>query len=224
LKFSIDENAIATVHMTGGSDFTILGTAFCFIKSNWYMTAKHVVVEDDQVKSGLKIVTHSPNKPVGLLNTPKRVYYHDELDIAIIEMHTGLCQKPHFPGHHDFVGKQGLVKVAYSPSQTKERNRVIFNATHIKDYQTEIRNRNYGDETLFSFSDLNAETGNSGAPLIGEAGNIVGVIIDGFYGDNQELNRALATDVQAMLSVLTLNIGSDDGESTVLLKHADITL
>ena len=74
------------------------------------------------------------------------------------------------------MGKNGFIRLAYAPSLSGGKN-TTFDASHIIEYEIEIRERDIGNETIISFEDNAAEGGNSGAPLCGEGGGVVGVII-----------------------------------------------
>lgn len=200
----LHESSIALIHGVENNRPKVLGSAFCFLKANWFVTAKHVVEEH-----GLPRELLSMNVG-GKLFRVSELWTHDQRDIALIDLEQPLCPEPHYPSHWSHEKEKGLIKVAYSPDHSKQDKRPIFYATHVKEYETSERIREDGSELIFEFEDQGAEGGNSGGPIFSLSGGVVGIIIDGVFMENSTTTKA--TDVKVLLELVELN-------SEILTKH-----
>jgi len=178
----------------------ILGTSFCFLKPNWFVTAKHVVINDETGEQRFPIIlsTADPeNLGKSKITFPKAVFTHETFDIALLECHTDLCSKPMMPAHHDFVGGKGFFKLGYNPKKN------VIEVIHVKEYEIERRVRDIGTETIIVFDDNEATGGNSGGPICGDLGGVVGVTIEGA----NETASCRATTVDVLLKWLSIEPG-----------------
>ncbi|MBA4186036.1 MAG: trypsin-like peptidase domain-containing protein [Acidobacteria bacterium] len=171
-----------------------LGTGFVFIRPNWIVTAKHVVVEDDGIRNNLQLL-HLNKKPV----STSVLFVHPIYDLAVLATDSLLCQKPLFPSYEEFTGIKGLICCGYSPSKSTE-NELSFFVNSVPNYQLETRSRDYGDEKLLFFDAPFAEGGHSGGPLLGEGAGVVAVVIEGFNSNDQYIVKA--TSILPLLEFL----------------------
>lgn len=115
LTFTIDQNTIGIIGDAG--EGRAIGTGFVFIKPNWVVTAKHVVIrrEDGMPREAL-IFQHNRSDEV-----PASVLFaHPTYDLAVLGLGTTVCRRPLFPGYEELIGRGGLVCCGYTPSLTDE--------------------------------------------------------------------------------------------------------
>ena len=190
MSFTIDKNCLCVVY--DDDEKRTLGTGFIFMKENWIVTAKHVVIKKDGLpRNNLKIgFLDSENANV------KVVAVHPELDLAfLIQDGDGICKAPLMPGHHKFSGNEGLFYIGYSPEKSDPGGSVV-EVNHIKKYEIEERHRS-DVETLLHFEADYAEGGNSGGPILDSGGSVIAVIIQK-YEDNCT-TYCRATDINIIL-------------------------
>lgn len=171
-----------------------LGTGFVFIKTNWIVTAKHVVVKDDEIRNNLQLL-HLNEKPV----STSVLFVHPIYDLAVLTTDDLLCKKPLFPSYEEFTGRKGLICCGYSPSKSIN-NELSFFVNSVPNYQLVIRSRDYGDEKLLFFDAPFAEGGHSGGPLLGEGAGVVAVVIEGFKLNDHYIVKA--TSILPLLEFL----------------------
>lgn len=169
-----------------------LGTGFYFLRRNYFVTAKHVIMDRDTggVRTNLVLMQNGPNYPQA-----KVAFIHPEVDLAVLSISQPGCDTPLFPSSEKLIGQHGLRYWGYMPSQSDTINhRYVVAVVDIPAYQLEdIRHRREGNEQLLRFQTPFAETGHSGGPVLGIGGGVMAVIVEGHEG------WARATDIQALL-------------------------
>lgn len=75
----IPDSSIALVVGVNENQNKVLGTAFCFLKSNWFVTAKHVV--EDEYELLRDKLTLNIN---GISKTISEIMLHKNRDIALL--------------------------------------------------------------------------------------------------------------------------------------------
>jgi len=204
MKASFDGNAIALILGELDGNTKRLGTAFCFLKAGWFVTAKHVVIDDttNLVRQNLIISSQAGDKPMKL-GFPKVIFAHDYHDIAMIDVGGDYCKRPFFPAHHEFAAKKGFFRIGYNPTQNS------MDVERINKFNIETRERKNENETLFTFRDPKAVGGNSGGPLICNGGGVIGLITEA--STESKICRATSIDVLLnQLELKTLRIKKDN--------------
>jgi len=199
-SFTIDQNAIALVR--DESLGKPIGTAFSFVRPNWFVTAKHVVIDFGEPRRQLTVV---PNRlsPV----TARVLFAHPEVDLAVVETDAPVCQRPLFPGHHALAGTDGLVFAGYSPSKPQPRGVPSIYVNQILTFEVQFRERSGFNEETILFSAPESEGGHSGGPIFGLGGGVVGAIIDHFHNGQHFIARGTSL----MPLVYQLGFGTSAG-------------
>ncbi|HEX8195685.1 MAG TPA: trypsin-like peptidase domain-containing protein [Pyrinomonadaceae bacterium] len=194
-SFTIDARSVGLIQdITLGK---IIGTTFSFIKPNWYVTAKHVILDYGQIREHLVVLLD------GELPIRARVLFvHSELDLAMLEVERGVCERPLFPSHLLFADTNGLLAASYAPSKRHLNGAPCVYLTEIPTFELQIRERqNFNEETIV-FIASESEGGHSGGPIFGAGGGVVGVIIENFRDDKHVLARG--TNIIPLVENLTL--------------------
>lgn len=182
IAFSFNVHALGLVR--DRSEQKLLGTAFSFIRPQWYVTAKHVVVEYGQTRDQISLFLD------GHSDIPARVLFlHPELDLAVLEVSKPVCDQPLFPGHHQFSGAQGLVAAGYAPSKKLHNGGPVVQVSQIESFEVQVRGRASVQEETIVFDAPESEGGNSGGPIFGAGGGVVGAIIENFRSGESLLAR-----------------------------------
>jgi S1-C subfamily serine protease len=193
ITISIDSNAVSLV--LDGAVRKPLGTGFSFIRPNWIVTAKHVVITDGRPRDQL-LIGPSNNQP----SIPARVLYtHPWVDLAVLEIEKNLCEHPLYPAHHAFAGSRGLICAGFAPSKSTPEAGVML-VNHVPAFTVEVRERQGLDEELVVFDAPYSEGGHSGGPIFGEGGGVVGVVIQN-YLENGTL-KARGTSLAPLIAEL----------------------
>ena len=193
------QHAVGLIEGDTGSGVKYLGTAFCFVRSNWFVTAKHVVIDKHgKPMSELRLKRTGEDKlPIPM------IYAHRLRDIALLEFDDDLCPDPLYPAHWDHQSANGFIKMGYSPMISGDKNQLTLNTIHIPKFDTYERERDDGKERIFEFDDEYSEGGNSGGPIFAVDGGVVGVAIDSV--SNGDKFRTKATDAKVLLDFVGLD-------------------
>lgn len=195
LSFTIDAEAISLI--AESRPLRVLGTVFSFIQPSWVVTAKHVVEDQGLIRDNLVVLVKNTWVSATVL------YAHPQVDIAVLQTSTATCGIPLFPAHHKFAGSTGLVVAGYMPSKTDPKNGLAVEMNHIPTFEIESRGRADLEEETICFRAPFAEGGNSGGPVFGAGGGVVGLVIQR-YGDAENM-FARATSISPLLSRLTFS-------------------
>lgn len=176
-----------------------LATAFCFLKPEWVVTAKHAVLDRGEPRQNLSLF--------GLRNNILRasVYFlHPSHDLAVLRIEgQSPCDVPMFPSFEEYTGQRGLVYCGFAPSLSYMSSRKhIIHVNRTVSYEREERNRQTGDESLIVFDAPEMEGGHSGGPVFGEGGGVTAVLIELIRSENGA-TRARATSIIHLLRFLT---------------------
>jgi S1-C subfamily serine protease len=193
VTFSIDSNAVSLV--LDGEERRPLGTGFSFIRPNWVVTAKHVVLKDGIPRNQL-LIGPSNNQPSIQAQV---LYTHPQVDLAVLVILKNYCEHPLYPAHHAFAGSNGLICAGFAPSQsTPQLGTMLVN--HIPAFAVQVRERQGLNEELIVFDAPYSEGGHSGGPIFGEGGGVVGVIIQD-YSENGT-KKARGTSLAPLIAEL----------------------
>jgi S1-C subfamily serine protease len=198
LTFSIDGQSVALIRdMDTGR---AIGTAFIFIRPQWAVTARHVVVKDGLNRERLELLFP------GNVNVPATVIYaHPELDLAVLSVENSPCTLPLFPAHQSLTLATDLITAGYRPSKNSAQLGLAFEVNHIAAFTAETRGRAFGTENLIVFDAPFAEGGHSGGPVFGPGGSVLAVVIENFtVGATQ---RARATALAPLVDRLEFRAG-----------------
>jgi S1-C subfamily serine protease len=193
LSFTIDAEAISLIAESRPP--RVLGTVFAFIRPNWVVTARHVVEDQGLIRENLVVLVKNTWVSARVL------YAHPQVDIAVLQTSIATCDIPLFPAHHKFAGSTGLVVAGYMPSKTDSRNVLAVEVNHIPNFEIEPRGRADLEEETICFRAPFAEGGNSGGPVFGAGGGVIGLVIQR-YGDAEAMFTR-ATSISPILSRLT---------------------
>lgn len=196
ITFTIDQLALSLV--IDSNERRVLGTAFSFIQPNWVLTAKHVVLVDGLPRRQLLVL--SLNQP----SIPARVLFaHPQVDLAVLVLECGLCQRPLFPAHHSLAGSSGLVCAGYAPSKSALGGPAVLYINEIPSFAVEVRDRHNLNEEVIVFDAPFSEGGHSGGPIFGSGGGVVGAIIQNFHVGSKL--RARGTSLAPIVARLTMS-------------------
>jgi len=194
LTFSIDRDSLAVIIDLEKKTKRQIGTAFVFIQSHWVVTAKHVVIRDGIARPNLALMFPSGAKSEAIV-----LYKHPLIDLAVLLVRQPPRTVPLFPGHHTFASSDGLIVAGYTPSKNTETGPTIeFN--RIDSFLPLTRERTEGNEDIIEYDAPFGEGGNSGGPVFGTNGVVVGAVIDEFPENG--VRRARATSLDGLVRQL----------------------
>ena len=184
LTFTIDGNTLALVfdQKLGRP----IGTAFVFIKPNWAVTAKHVVIDKGIPRSDLFLhfVRGESNA--------RFLYADKHLDLAVLEVAMSPCERPLFPAHTSLAGAGGLITAGYKPSKVGTDGSPSIEVNSVPVFTVDTRNGREGPEESIFFEASFSEGGHSGGPVFGAGGGVVGVVIEHFKNGGKLTARAIS--------------------------------
>jgi len=178
MRITFDQKAIGVV--LDGVTRKSLGTCFSFIRSDWAVTARHVIVKEGQVRSGILVWPHA-----GEPTQCEVAFLHPVLDLAVLKLATPMCNIPLYPAHQRHASTDGLLHFGYSPSLSTSGRILALSAVAIPAFEIEVRERTDSNEELIVFESEFSEGGHSGGPIIGDGAGVVGVIIESFWRGDQ---------------------------------------
>jgi S1-C subfamily serine protease len=199
LSITIDEQTIGLIACT--KPLKALGTGFIFLRPEWVVTAKHVVI--NPTTGGLRpgIAFSSKGRlfpPKGIVVRPRNGY-----DVAVLELaEVPPCQVPLYPSYIGLAGDpRGLLSAGYRPSLNQGNVRSI-DVSHITSFEVEKREHSFGPEEVIVFDAKNVEPGSSGGPVFSWSGGVAGIIIEGpsIESSGAQQGRARATSIIPLLS------------------------
>lgn len=196
-RFTIHYDSLFLVH--DNDENRPLATAFCFIKPDWVVTARHAVVEMDIPRQSLAL----QSRRHGLLRASV-LFLHPTHDLAVLRIEeSSPCDVPLFPSHEAYTGTSGLVGCGWAPSWSdREGYDNTLVAHRIDGYEREVRRRDSGDESLILFDAPWMEGGYSGGPIFGEGGGVVAVLIQ-LVRSADGMTRGRATNIVHLLRFLS---------------------
>jgi hypothetical protein len=174
----------------------LLGTGSVFIRKDWVLTAKHVVMHEGIARNNICAIFNA--KKI----SAKVIYAHKEVDLAVLELSESICLRPLTTGHASLTGSKGLISVGYSPKITQSSGNPSINIEAIENFDYEKRERSFGTEELIVFEAPTSEGGHSGGPILGDGASIVGIIIQNFSQNGKTYARA--TSISPLLDELSL--------------------
>ncbi len=182
LTFTIDSNSVGLV--IDRQFDRIIGTAFVFIKPDWVITAKHVVIEHGAWRQNLGLSFKDGKADAcGLYADPN-------VDLAVLQLNRSPCKHPLFPAHIAFAGQTGLVTAGYRPTKTTESGGISIEVNSVPSFWSERRDRTVGTEEVICFDAQFSEGGHSGGPVLGTGGGVIGVVIENFREGDRLIARA----------------------------------
>ena len=173
-----------------------LGTGFYFLQPQFFVTAKHVVVNPHtgSVRPNLVLMQNGPAYPRAQV-----AFLHPSLDLAVLSIESPGCEVPLFPSDQRLVGAHGLCYWGYAPSLSDTSSHTyVAVVVEIASYECEEpRERADGTEWVLRFNTNFSEGGHSGGPVLGTGGGVVAVITEGHNG------WVRATEIRALLPYIT---------------------
>ena len=189
MKFTIDKQALCIV--IDKEIGKALGTGFSFLKENWVITAKHVVIYEGLPRKQLEL-SFIDNENV----KANIIAVHPEIDLALLEYEgPPLCKKPLMPGYHEFGSSNQLIMTGYSPTQS-DPSGLIVKVDLIEGFEVEEREREDTEITIHFKAEF-SEGGNSGGAILGEGGNVVAVTIQTYFKGDEKY--CIATSIRAIM-------------------------
>jgi V8-like Glu-specific endopeptidase len=167
-----------------------LATGFYFLQPEFFVTAKHVVVDPltGSVRRNLVLMQNGPAYP-----RAEVAFLHPSVDLAVLKIDSPGCQVPLYPSDQRLVGKHGLSYWGYAPSRNEGQTYQVV-VIEIPTYECEEpRERTDGTEWVLRFNTQFSEGGHSGGPVLGAGGGVVAVITEGNPG------WVRATEIRALL-------------------------
>jgi S1-C subfamily serine protease len=185
MQFSFDVNALGVI--VDLEEGKALGTGFSLLQPGWVVTAKHVVLVDSRTREG-QLRGGLPRRRLAFQSEgaaiPARVHaVHPEVDLAVVELiESSRCKVPFYPSYAGFTAADGLFSLGYSPTLTNwpVGPRIAMQGHPITKYTSEIRERSTGPEDVIEFEASVSEGGNSGCPVFGSGGGVVGVVLENY--------------------------------------------
>src|SRR5882672_3228893 len=82
-----------------------LGTGFYFLQPEFFVTAKHVVIDESTQtpRRNLVLMQNGPSYPKATVH-----FVHPTLDVAVLTIDSPGCSVPLFPSDQRVIGKHGL--------------------------------------------------------------------------------------------------------------------
>lgn len=178
-----------------------LGTGFYFLQPEFFVTAKHVVVDrkTGERRRNLVLMQNAPNYPRATVE-----YLHPSLDLAVLKIDGPGCTVPLYPSDQRIIGRYGLRYWGYAPSKSdKLQHKYVVAVVDIPAYECEPpRERHDGTEWVMRFDSDLSETGHSGGPVLAAGGGVVAVITEGYQG------WVRATEIRSLLPYVTMQFPS----------------
>ena len=185
-----------------------LGCGFLFLRKDWIVTAKHVVVDED---GNVRQNIYAKYQHIEINCEVTAI--HDEIDIAIllITEKENPCHKPLYLGYSDLSVIDEAMALAHTPSSGGK-----FSFTTIKKFDESTRERST-EEHIIEFESDTYEPGSSGGIIFGQGTTVIGVIINTFKNDKYpEKSFVRATSINNLMNEISIEI--KDGLMTKLIS------
>lgn len=201
LRMTIDTNAVGLI--LDAKERRPLATGFVFLRSNWIVTAKHVVEPPPGCRSQWRDVHFRSRSGF----VPARVFAASpETDVCILSLQgPAPCNRPLMPGNETLVTASGFVFAGYAPSKTTTTGPAIL-VCRAMSYGVQERERS-SIERVLEFDTNEMERGFSGGPVLGEGGSVVGLLIQ--IVPDTTPPRGRATSIDGILGALRIDIAPD---------------
>ena len=180
-----------------------LGTAFPFLRPDWFVTAKHVVhyqANEGHLQAGLpRADLWVAPRGAGQQELAARVIWaHETIDLAMLEVDGGGVEPFQVARNRNDLVDRRMMYWAYAPGATAANSGPTFRGQVIHDAVLETREG--GElETRLRFPAPLGEGGNSGGPLVAEDdGGVLAVISESPNATGQ----VVATSIVPVLNVL----------------------
>ena len=174
-----------------------LGTGFYFLQPQFFVTAKHVVLNEHTglARTNLVLMQNAPDYP-----RAEAAFLHSSLDLAVLRIDKPGCAVPLYPSDQRLIGQHGLRYWGYAPSRSNvTTHHYLVNVVEIGEYECEpARERDDGVEWVLRFKSEHGEGGHSGGPVLATGGGVVAVITEGHPG------WLRATEVGALLASMSI--------------------
>jgi S1-C subfamily serine protease len=175
-----------------------VGSGFAFLRPNWIVTAKHVVVRDGTAATPIELL-YAP----AFKSSARLLLAHPYVDLAVLEV-TGecRCRAALMPVDRSLPNGRGFLCVGHRPSLSHPSlGHYVSFVSGVAEAQTSRTPLPNGDEeVVLTFAAPNGEPGHSGGPLIGDAGGVVAVVFEGITLLGEHYMRA--TSILALLDHL----------------------
>jgi S1-C subfamily serine protease len=198
MRFTIDQEAVGVI--IDGSRRAPLATGFVFLRSDWVVTAQHVVETRPRAREwrpGLRFQSKS--------GAPLAVRVHaacPDTDVCVLQLEApSTCTRPLLPGNETLSTSKGVVYAGYSPTRSTAENGVIL-FEHAREVDVEERERSLTERVL-TFDGSEMEGGLSGGPVFGDGGSVVGVLMERVTTQAGAF-KGRATSIEGLLRALKM--------------------
>lgn len=179
-----------------------LGTGFYFLQPRFFVTAKHVVVEETTgcPRRNLVLMQNGPNYPRATI-----AFLHPSLDVAVLRIDRPGCTVPLFPSDQRIVGKHGLRYWGYAPSRVTRSitdtssqpwTSPHTNRKHLES-ATMVSNGCCDSTAIFQSPDIQA------GPVLAAGGGVIAIITQGHTG------WCRATEIRGLMPYVTMEFSGN---------------
>jgi len=179
---------------TNRSPYRDIGNGFCIDGENGYVLTASFVVSDE-------LVTELVD-PDGTVHEVSPKWISEETDLALLEHPGGMCEPLKWALDTLKIGSNVHVFGNFESLGSIYQPRIVSGFTYAGD-----KFDRYAEETQIIYTDRGFNKGSAGAPLVDNAGNVVGLVVASYGRPAQPIEHiGLSVGAESLEAVFTQNM------------------